>query len=134
MTQPIGGNPDDLPPKAVKNLITPLIERMDDDACHRLEQRLNQERAVAEREKDLRHVRRLEIIGNRKSREQYILALERLSGIRPTQSVRASSVPLPARIAHLAEPRNVKPTALNECLDGLELSHISHPHVVECLH
>jgi hypothetical protein len=134
MTKPIGGNPDDLPTKAVRIMITPLIERMDDEACNRLEKRLNQERLQEEKLKQMRSARRLEIIQDRKMRERYIEALERLSGIRSTRTIRAASADIPERIKLLAEPRNVKTMGLTECLDGLELSHISHPHVVECLH
>jgi hypothetical protein len=134
MTKPIGGNPDDLPPKAVRNIITPLIEKMDDAACHRLEERLNQERLQEEKLKEVRSNRRLEIIQGRKMRERYILALERLSGIHSHSTIRAASTEIPERIKLLAEPREVKQVGLSECLDGLELSHISHPHVVECLH
>jgi hypothetical protein len=134
MTKPIGGNPDDLPPKAVRNIITPLIEKMDDEACHRLENRLNQERLREDQLKQVRSRRRLEIIHDRKMRERYIAALERLSGVRCTRATRAASVEIPERIKLLAEPRAVKTVGLTECLDGLELSHISHPHVVECLH
>ena len=136
MTKPIGGNMDDLPVKALRNIITPSIERMDDEACVRLSDRLDQEKATEELSQKNIQSRRKEIIEDRNRRHRTLTALEKLSGIRP-RSRPSSTEPAPAptlRIESLAVPRQPKNISPSLCLDGLELAHISHPTALEHLH
>jgi hypothetical protein len=137
MTKPIGGNLDDLPKKALRNILTPAIERMDDEACIRLNERLLSERENAKFAKLTLQQRRNEIIEDRNRRHQTITALEKLSGIKPLAracSADGRNSVENSRITSLAVPRQQKSISPSLCLDGLELTHISHPNAIQHLH
>lgn len=136
MTKPIGGNLDDLSVKCLRNVMTPSIERMDDEACARLTIRLNREKCDKELHDKRVQIRRNEIIQDRIRRHRTLTAIERLSGIRPRSRVRTADHrdDSLSRVDILAMPRREKPITPSLCLDGLELVHISHPTALEHLH
>ena len=136
MTKPIGGNLDDMPVKALRNIMTPAIQRMDDDACCRLNERLVSERESLKTTQLNLQRRRNEIIEDRNRRHETISALEKLSGIKPLTRNRSADArrSLKSRVALLAVPRQPRSVSPSLCLDGLELMHISHPNAIEHLH
>lgn len=136
LTRVIGGDVRTLPKKAMRNLITPLIEEMDQDATMRLQSRLDSEVDLRNSKLAERQSLRRELIDNMKKREEYFAALERLSGIsRPKSNhIAGSRYFANERLASLAEPIRLKPLDAKTCLDGLELFHISKPEVIETLH
>jgi hypothetical protein len=137
MTKPIGGNIDDLPVKALRNIMTPSIERMDDEACRRLSERLDRENTTQQLLQKNVQIRRNEIFEDRNRRHRALTALEKLSGIRPRSRARSADPKrdnTDSRVDLLAVPRRIKPKSPSLCLDGLELAHISHPTALEHLH
>lgn len=135
MTKPIGGNIDDLPLKALRNIMTPSVEKMDDDACVRLSKLLDKERKLEELHRVRINQRRSEIIEDRRRRHECISALEKLSGIRPRpRSHSHDRHELHDRIAALAVPRPNTSMGPQTCLDGLDLAHISHASAIDHLH
>ena len=136
MTRPIGGNMDDLPVKSLRNIVTPSIARMDDEACARLTDRLNRENHEKELLAQKIQIRRNEIIEDRNRRHRTLSAIERLSGIRPRSRAAHENQEKEStsRVISLAMPRREKLISPSLCLDGLELVHISHPTALEHLH
>ena len=137
MTNPIGGDIRDLPKKALRNIFTPLIENLDDQATDRLKARLTEEQQIAADENSRRALLRAEILQDMKHRQRSLLALERLSGLPPRAQTAPKSILVStevSRVENLAKPRNRKFMKTGECLDGLELTHISNPEVLHVLH
>ncbi len=136
LTRVIGGDVGSLPKKALRNLITPLIEELDAGAIMRLQSRLNAEEELRNVKLAERQSLRRELLDDMKKREEYVAALERLSGIsRPKSNiVRDSSYCANERLKSLAVPAPLKPLDTKTCLDGIELFHISKPEVIEALH
>jgi hypothetical protein len=136
LMRPISGNFEALPQKALRNLMTPLIQNMDAIAAERLQQRLNEEAAQREAKLAYRAKLRNDIIEDMHRREENTQALERLSGITrsPPDARLQDHLNEPSvRIKKLSEPRAVKNMVLGECLDGLELVHVSHPDALNSL-
>ena len=136
LTKPIAGSLDELPYKAIRNLMTPLIESMDAAATNSLANRLREESCTRERAIARRAQVRSEILQELHKREEYTQALERLSGITRPPSLEKDndSRGTSERILKLAQPREVKSMMSDECLDGLELVHITHPDTLNTLH
>ena len=115
--------------------MTPLIEHLDTDATTRLADRLSKEREAARVELEVRTKRRIELLQDMKNRERYMKVLEKLSGVPSRAHHHASEIPKPGeRTDALAAPRQPHQFKTEECLDGLDLTHISHPGVIEVLH
>lgn len=136
MTSTIGGDLRDLPYKALRNIMTPLIETLDTDAANRLKDRLKAEEKSDKELLELRARRRAEILEDLKMRQKSFEALEILSGVTRPRSPPAPIVSqgLSKRTEELAKPRERKPIKPEECLDGLELTHVSNPEVIDALH
>jgi hypothetical protein len=116
--------------------MTPLIENLDADATNRLENRLKDETEVQKRESERRAQIRKELIEDTRRREAYIKALERLSGVKRVSTLQPTenSYCINDRIDKLSRPREQKHLTPTDCLDGLELVHISNPEALDTLH
>lgn len=135
MTGTIGGDVRDLPYKALRNIMTPLIEEMDTEAASRLEERLHAEKDRDNELRDIQAKRRAELLEDMKWRKKTFEALERLSGIVVCpRSPTILSPTVSKRTEELSRPREGKPIKTVDCLDGLELTHVSNPEVIETLH
>jgi len=138
MTNTIGGDVRDLPYKALRNIMTPLIEDLDTDAADRLQERLEEEQRMEKELEEFRAKRRWETLEDLKMRQKSFDALEKLSGIvrprSPSSSPSAYFFCPSKRTEELAKPRERKALNAIDCLDGLELTHVSNPEVIETLH
>ena len=138
LTSPIGGDIRDLPPKALRTVMTPLIEHLDTDARSRLRNRLEEESREEQALEEARARRRKEFQQDVKDRNKYFEILEKLSGIQririAPQQGSPSVVQCGERTIALAQPRGRKSMTPRECLDGLALVSISTPEVIESLH
>ena len=134
LTDRIGGDLRDLPYKALRNVMTPLIESLDIDAKNRLEDRLAFEQREAEAQNSLRAQRRLEFQEDLRNRKKFFATLERCSGI-PARTESITTIPKSSeRTEQLALPRAKHPPNISGCLEALELVNISTPEVFENLH
>jgi hypothetical protein len=136
LTNPIGGDIRDLPFKALRNVMTPLIESLDLEARNRLQARLYAERRAASEVKHILAKKRLECQEDLRNRKNFFAALERCSGIppRPTSN---SSVIVPRtseRTEQLALPRARQETTVSDCQEAFELINVSTPEVFDILH
>lgn len=125
MTSPIG----DL--NAVRRTITRAVEHLDAEATFRLESALiDEERRDAARLVE-QAKRRAQILNDAKDREIYWNTLESLSGISSRPRTHSVSPTCSDRINQLARPKLRHYATLNNCLDGLDLIHITNPEILE---
>jgi hypothetical protein len=137
LTACIGGGLGELSFKSLRNIMTPLIENLDAAATNRLDLTLKEEAERERREVERKACFRKELIEDTRRRKAYIEALERLSGIKhisPSQSTGSTQSLKNDRLEKLALPREHKQLTTKDCLDGLELVHISNPEALDTLH
>lgn len=131
LTSPIGGDIRDFPKKGILRLLTPSIAHMDKDATRRLEKVLVAERREEESELAIRSRTRNEIRSEVENRHRYLNLLEQLSGIQRCSSAsRSQTVSLPERIDKLARPKLRHYANLENCLDGVNLIHVTTPQIL----